>query len=337
MFNNISARLIIGVIITLSLLMGLMVLDVLNKQYTLLTQQATQQSSDLTRVVANNALIPLLNNDLNSLRELVNNTASLSDVDMVFVIDNHGQVKASVPEIYFGQQLNDAISQRWQSQLLNGEVKETIQYWHNDTQLDTLVPIHIDQSIVGYARVLSNTAFIQQESARLLHNIGLYALIAVLIGGLITWLLLRGMVSQLSQLAIAAEAVTHGTLQVNLPKFYGNDEIATLGKAFALMIQSLKSQINELSYQASHDSLTKLPNRAILVDRLHQAFERSQQSNHHVAVMFIDLDHFKEVNDSYGHETGDALLIEVAAIFKKTLRPIDTIVRMGGDEFCVLV
>lgn len=197
--------------------------------------------------------------------------------------------------------------------------------------------LHLMQSVVGYARVLSNTAFIQQESARLLHNIGLYALIAVLVGGLITWLLLRGMVSQLSQLATAAQAITQGSLQVKLPKFNGHDEIATLGKAFELMIQSLKAQIKELSYQASHDSLTQLPNRAILVDRLHQAFERSQQTKHHVAIMFIDLDHFKEVNDSYGHETGDALLIEVAAIFKKTLRPIDTIVRMGGDEFCVLV
>ncbi|OYX07214.1 MAG: hypothetical protein B7Z05_02390 [Thiotrichales bacterium 32-46-8] len=197
--------------------------------------------------------------------------------------------------------------------------------------------LHLMQTVVGYARVLSNTAFIQQESARLLHNIGLYALIAVLVGGLITWLLLRGMVSQLSQLATAAQAITQGSLQVKLPKFNGHDEIATLGKAFELMIQSLKAQIKELSYQASHDSLTQLPNRAILVDRLHQAFERSQQTKHHVAIMFIDLDHFKEVNDSYGHETGDALLIEVAAIFKKTLRPIDTIVRMGGDEFCVLV
>lgn len=75
----------------------------------------------------------------------------------------------------------------------------------------------------------------------------------------------------------------------------------------------------------------------ILVDRLQRAIEHSQKSQHYVAVMFIDLDHFKEVNDSYGHETGDALLIEVAAIFKQNLRPIDTIVRMGGDEFCVLV
>lgn len=221
--------------------------------------------------------------------------------------------------------------------MFKGSEQQPIQYWHNEAQLDTIVPIRIDQSVVGYARVLSNTAFIQQESARLLHNIGLYALIAVLVGGLITWLLLRGMVSQLSQLATAAQAITPGSLQVKLPKFNGHDEIATLGKAFELMIQSLKAQIKELSYQASHDSLTQLPNRAILVDRLHQAFERSQQTKHHVAIMFIDLDHFKEVNDSYGHETGDALLIEVAAIFKKTLRPIDTIVRMGGDEFCVLV
>jgi diguanylate cyclase (GGDEF)-like protein len=337
MINSISARLIIGVIITLSLLMGLMVIDVLNKQHKLLTQQATQQAVDVSRVVANNALIPLLNNDLNTLRELVQNTATLTDVDMVFIVDHHGQVKASFPEIYFGQQLNDTISRRWQSQLFSGDEPKKIQYWHNKTQLDTLAPIQIDQSVVGYARILSNTTFIEQESSRLLHNVGFYAFIAVLVGGLITWLLLRGMVSQLSQLSVAAQAITQGTLQVKLPKFKGKDEIATLGKAFELMIQSLKAQIKELSYQASHDSLTKLPNRAILVDRLHQAFERSQQAKRHVAIMFIDLDHFKEVNDSYGHETGDALLIEVSAIFKKILRPIDTIVRMGGDEFCVLV
>lgn len=337
MMNRISVRLIIGVIVTLSLLMGLMVIDVLHKQRALLTQQATQQASDLAKVVANNALIPLLNNDLNSLRELVHNTAVLSDIDMIFIVDHHGQVKASVPETYFAQQLTDEVSLRWQSQLFTDSVQAGIQYWHNESQLDTLVPISIDQSVIGYARILSNTGFIRQESARLLHNTAFYALIAVLVGGLITWLLLRSMVSQLSQLAVAAQSITQGKLQVKLPNFNGKDEVATLGKAFELMIQSLKAQIKELSYQATHDSLTKLPNRAILVDRLHQAFERTQQTKHHVAVMFIDLDHFKEVNDSYGHETGDALLIEVAAIFKQHLRSVDTIVRMGGDEFCVLV
>ncbi|OZA50061.1 MAG: hypothetical protein B7X73_06980 [Methylophilales bacterium 39-45-7] len=256
---------------------------------------------------------------------------------MLFVIDNHGQVKAAIPEVYFGQQLNDEISQRWQSQLFNGSEQQPIQYWHNEAQLDTIVPIRIDQSVVGYARVLSNTAFIQQESARLLHNIGLYALIAVLVGGLITWLLLRGMVSQLSQLATAAQAITQGSLQVKLPKFNGHDEIATLGKAFELMIQSLKAQIKELSYQASHDSLTQLPNRAILVDRLHQAFERSQQTKHHVAIMFIDLDHFKTLNDTKGHSMGDLLLIEVANRLQTCMRGGDTLARLGGDEFVVIL
>lgn len=335
--NSINTRLIVGVIVTLSLLMGLMVIDVLKKQHTILTQQAQQQSLDLTKVVANNALIPLLNNDLNSLRELVNNTSALGDVDMVFVVDHHGQVKAAVPDTYLGQQLNDDFSQRWQQSLLSTTTAQPSQYWHNEAQLDSIVPIMIDQSIIGYARILSNTSFIQQESSRLLHNTAFYALIAVLVGALITWLLLRSMVAQLSQLAVAAHAITQGTLQVKLPKFNGNDEVATLGKAFELMIQSLKAQIKELSYQASHDSLTKLPNRVILLDRLQRAIKHSQQAQHYVAVMFIDLDHFKEVNDSYGHETGDALLIEVAAIFKQNLRPIDTIVRMGGDEFCVLV
>lgn len=337
MFNSISSRLIISVIITLSLLMSLMVIDVLQKQQALLTTQAKQQSADLAKVVANNALIPLLNNDLNGLRELVNNTASLTDVDMVFIIDHHGQVKAATPAHYFGLVLTDELSLSWHQRLNKHPGVINIQYWHNDDQLDTLVPVTIDQRLIGYVRILTNTRFIAQESERLLHNTAWYALIAVLVGALVTWLLLRGMAAQLSKLAIAAQAVTQGTLQVKLPVFKGQDEIATLGKAFDLMIQSLKEQIRALSYQASHDALTKLPNRVILVDRLEQAFERVEQTQQHVAVMFIDLDHFKEVNDSYGHETGDALLIEVARIFKETLRPVDTIVRMGGDEFCVLI
>lgn len=340
MIMSINTRLILGVMVTLSLLMGLMVVDVLHKQQELLKQQLSQQAYDLTKVIANNALTPLLNNDLNSLRELVNNAATLSDVEMVFIVDHHKQVKAAFPDRYFGKQLSDELSQHWQAQLFSkdaAQMKHSIQYWHDDGLLDSLVAIKIDDSAVGYVRILSNTTLIQHESQRLMFNTFGYALVAILVGGLIALLLVKGMVSQLSQLAVAAQAITQGSLQVKLPTFTGSDEVSILGRAFEVMIQSLKKQIQELSYQATHDSLTKLPNRAILVDRLNQSFERSQQSAHHVAVMFIDLDHFKEVNDSYGHEMGDLLLIEVAHIFKKHLRPIDTIVRMGGDEFCILI
>ena len=91
-----------------------------------------------------------------------------------------------------------------------------------------------------------------------------------------------------------------------------------------------------LTHQALHDTLTGLPNRALLVDRLTQAIARSQRTGTDTAVLFLDLDRFKWVNDSLGHTAGDDLLIAVAERLRPQLRPEDTIARFGGDEFVVL-
>lgn len=88
---------------------------------------------------------------------------------------------------------------------------------------------------------------------------------------------------------------------------------------------------------AHYDVLTELPNRALLQDRLHHALERSHRSNTRVALLFIDLDRFKNVNDSLGHAVGDRLLQEVALRFDSKVREQDTLARVGGDEFLVIL
>jgi diguanylate cyclase (GGDEF)-like protein len=93
----------------------------------------------------------------------------------------------------------------------------------------------------------------------------------------------------------------------------------------------------EIQFQAMHDSLTGLPNRALIVDRIEQLLERNRRGGTLGAALFVDLDDFKNVNDTLGHETGDRLLVQVAARMQSTLREADTIGRMGGDEFVVLV
>ena len=92
----------------------------------------------------------------------------------------------------------------------------------------------------------------------------------------------------------------------------------------------------QLEYQAMHDSLTGLPNRTLLLDRIEQALASSQRTGQLAAVLFVDLDRFKVINDSLGHATGDRLLTQVAERFEKVRRVGDTIGRFGGDEFVVL-
>ncbi len=91
----------------------------------------------------------------------------------------------------------------------------------------------------------------------------------------------------------------------------------------------------ELTHQATHDMLTGLPNRMLLEDRLQQACARLRRQNDAVAVMFIDLDGFKAVNDNHGHTVGDRVLVEVAERLRQILRSVDTVARLGGDEFVV--
>lgn len=118
----------------------------------------------------------------------------------------------------------------------------------------------------------------------------------------------------------------------------GDDVLRTLTIASAQLGQFLerKRAEQELAYQALHDPLTQLPNRALSVDRLKLALARSRRRRTSVAVLLLDIDNFKVINDSLGHRAGDELLIMLASRIGAALRPGDTVSRFGGDEFVVI-
>jgi len=121
------------------------------------------------------------------------------------------------------------------------------------------------------------------------------------------------------------------------PPDHGLMEFAKqLGSQIGQFIARVEAEQN-LQFVATHDALTSLPNRTMFSDRLSQAIAQAQRYNRRLALLFVDLDGFKTVNDTFGHETGDVLLREIASRLRACLREGDVIGRIGGDEFVVLI
>ena len=159
-------------------------------------------------------------------------------------------------------------------------------------------------------------------------------------GGFVVW----DVASAISRAAHLATATKVGDLPAVPTR---KDEIGTLMSSFAKMLATIEQQTDEinqfprrldqLARQAFRDSLTSLPNRSLFMDRLAHALTRTERRGEQLAVLFLDLDRFKVVNDSLGHGVGDQLLIGVSQRLAACLRPEDTIARLGGDEFAILI
>ena len=128
--------------------------------------------------------------------------------------------------------------------------------------------------------------------------------------------------------------------QAYLPGLHLQDEVWNLPKylvAVGMILLLLEDQIEHNKYLALHDELTGLPNRRLFQDRLGSAIERARRLGTQAALLLVDLDHFKDVNDTFGHHTGDLVLARVGAVLGGRVRRSDTVARTGGDEFSIVL
>jgi diguanylate cyclase (GGDEF)-like protein len=129
-------------------------------------------------------------------------------------------------------------------------------------------------------------------------------------------------------------------VRVFLPEVHLESEVWNLPEyvvAAGMILLLLEEQIEHNHYLALHDELTGLPNRRLFQDRLTRALERARRTGSQTALLVIDLDQFKHVNDTLGHHAGDQVLRHVGAIFSGRIRRSDTVARTGGDEFSVIL
>ncbi|MBQ0776251.1 MAG: diguanylate cyclase, partial [Pseudomonas sp.] len=184
-----------------------------------------------------------------------------------------------------------------------------------------------------------------------LHNLGTlpsnaFTANALLFGSAAEMLLLSlALADRINSIQQAQDQAQQDALAVNremLAALRDNErllESRVAERTLALEAANVQLQLSKqlLEQQANHDALTGLANRKLLNDRLEGALLRAKRNNSSFALMMIDLDWFKAINDQHGHQAGDRVLIEVAARLKASLREVDTVARVGGDEFVLVI
>lgn len=161
--------------------------------------------------------------------------------------------------------------------------------------------------------------------------------ITLILTGLGGWFFSIRAMRPLKKLVAATQRVTTEGLGQRISTEGEDREFAELIDFFNRMLAQLGSKQAELERMALHDTLTGLPNRKLLLERVQQALTRAQRNAGRVAVLFLDLDGFKQVNDTLGHKAGDEALREMTRRLASVVRQADTLSRLGGDEFVLLV
>ncbi|MBD3669240.1 MAG: sensor domain-containing phosphodiesterase, partial [Gammaproteobacteria bacterium] len=175
------------------------------------------------------------------------------------------------------------------------------------------------------------------DSIRTLSGALLWSAASLLLLLLIIYISTERMVFRpIATLVRALKAQGEGQERVVLPSVRSR-ETEELMDSFREMSRRIQHRQNDLEYQALHDALTSLPNRTLLHERMEHQLQLAKREESSLSLLIIDLDQFKDINDTLGHHIGDQILVDVGARFTTVLREIDTVARLGGDEFAIML
>lgn len=474
LLHSLKGRIIGTVLLLHAVLMGLVVADMVTRQQGFMEQQLARESQTLANTLSVNAPSWLLSHDVNALDELVSSLKSVKHLNLALILDTRSKVLATTDSALFNVKFSDSTSTKLLAPLLADPARTENQLLH-DGLIDSISAITSNGKRIGYTRVILDAAPMQVELNAVTHKGIAYTLIAIALGGLIAWLVVRKVTYRLNMLSDAADSIAAGDLAISLPNYSGRDEVARLTRDFNQMALALKQNnaerdqaeavlyaekeralvtlqsigdavittdiegrveflnpaaetltgwstgeasglplpqvfeiINELtrlpvenpvekslryniivglanhtvliarngreyaiedsaapirardgrilgvvlvfhdvsekrklthqlSHQARHDALTGLINRSEFERWLEELLDSAANRHKQHALLYLDLDQFKVVNDTCGHSAGDELLRQLTAHIQSKVRESDIFARLGGDEFGILL
>ncbi|TCS41336.1 bifunctional diguanylate cyclase/phosphodiesterase [Reinekea marinisedimentorum] len=325
-----------------------------------LDKQLERNGTNLNHVLAINLANPVYSFDTEEMYHQLQSVLSLPSVEYAIIYDNNGAlIHEGEEEISrYGELLTDPF-------MTNALKAEDYLTQKSDSILDVSHPLFIGSQQLGGVRVglslTENKQDIQTMGEELRHvfeqgiseNLLLFGstilLIVGLFGVVLATTISRNITRPIKLLAEYANNVSSG--KINYPVGLPNDrrdELGELSRSIVKMIIGLKEINDRARHQAKHDQLTNIPNRTLFNEYLETALANAEQKEHEMAILFIDLDDFKRINDTLGHAAGDELLQQFSKRLSSSLRAHDFmgvghdetyagIARLGGDEFTVLL
>ncbi len=298
----------------------------------------TSMRLEMQKTLLQSALIaPWLQMDYATIQSVLEESQHVQSIDYLVALNTQSQPIASV-----GWPLDKELpyiesNSFDQSSLVNA-------------RYDTSIDIVVSGQKLGSVRIGLSTLFYTQARDAMIFKSIVIALIEIFLSALLLIALNRWIIRNLTKLTQSANAIAQGDYTKRL-ELSGEKETSELACAFNAMANTIQDRISSLEavHQeekrlsdkleriAHYDTLTNLPNRVLLADRLQQAMAQSNRHNRSLAIIYLDLDGFKSINDTYGHHIGDILLVTLAGRMEQILREGDTLSRIGGDEFVIVL
>jgi len=222
------------------------------------------------------------------------------------------------------------LSKLWRTDVpyLHKRIQPTLlNIWMDLNEIDRIIDIASNKSISAMSNIAGNIS-------NILWVFFIIAFIFTIAGYMFFQ---SSIISPIKKLSTALFNQAHGSDNNKIEEDATLGEMKELHQAFSLMKTKVHERQTELQLKALHDPLTGLPNRVLMEDRLDQALSISDRSNNVSAIMLIDLNKFKEINDNFGHYVGDHILKETSRRLQSVLRTTGTVSRIGGDEFAIII